>query len=70
MTFPHGQVTSESDMFAVGFRVEYLSGKLLALNVELWETALIVQCSSSRGLGACLVTLYGAERTLWIERGR
>jgi hypothetical protein len=42
VTFPHGQVKSESDMFAAGFRVEYLSGKLLDWTVESGETALLV----------------------------
>jgi hypothetical protein len=32
--------------------------------------ALLVQCSSLHGLVACLVMLFGAEWTQWIERGR
>jgi hypothetical protein len=37
LTFLHGQIKSESEMFPVGFGMEYLSGKLLPLTVESWE---------------------------------
>jgi hypothetical protein len=37
LTFLHGQVKSESEIFAVGCGVEYLSGKLLPWTVESWE---------------------------------
>jgi hypothetical protein len=46
LTFLHGQIKSESEMFPVGFGVEYLSGKLLPLTLESWEFVWLVSQSA------------------------
>jgi hypothetical protein len=50
LTFLHGQIKSESEIFLVGCGVEYLSCSLLPLTVESWEFVWRVSQSTVRSV--------------------